>query len=75
MKYEIEINEVPAGKMYMYQNGFTLYENDKEIISFNTIVPSGSPYILIKEGVNKGKRFVIQSKELQKLCEFLYKII
>ena len=72
MKFEIEVRECERLEMYLHQSGFTLDEKDKkEAVVFNTTVPGGFPYIFINTGKNKGKRFIIDSKELQKLCEKL----
>ena len=74
MKVEIEVKECQENEMYMHQNGFKLGNDEKDAVWFNTTVPGGFPYIFIREGKNEGKRFIIEGKELQKLCEYLMNI-
>ncbi len=73
MKIEIEIRECTK-ELYMHQGGFSLSDNGKEVIMFAKTVPGGLPYIFIKDGKNKGKQFIIDAKEMQRVCALLIDI-
>lgn len=71
MKVKIEITE-QINKLPLHQEGFTLSnEKGETVCTFSTTVPAGLPYIYINSGKNKGKRFMIESKEMQRVCEIL----
>lgn len=71
MKIELEIRECKDNEAYLHQSGFTLNDGENVDVNFCTTVPGGFPYIFIETGKNKGKRFIIDGIECQKLCEYL----
>lgn len=42
------------GGMALHQEGFTVSDEGKEVIQYCTTVPGGLPYIVVKDGPNKG---------------------
>ena len=54
MKDKIITIRLKHGGMALHQEGFTISNEGKEVATYNTTVPGGLPYIMIKDGPNKG---------------------
>lgn len=49
------------GGMALHQEGLTISEKGKEVLAYHTTVPGGFPYIMIKDGPNKGTWMVVST--------------
>ena len=67
-KIKIELEEVPINTMYMWGSGFTLKRDEVVVLEFGTTIPGGLPYIFVKEGKNKNKRFHVPMEKMKEAC-------
>lgn len=71
MKLELKLTEL-KGIGRLHQVGFSMDFDGKIYLQFCTQVPSGLPYIIIKEGRFAGKTFAVNGADMMEALELAF---
>jgi len=68
MEFVLKLEKLEKNKMYLWQCGFDLKDEEgKKLLDFGTTMPGGFPYIFVHDGPNKGERFHISQEQLREV--------